>query len=88
VTYRIEIAPAAYRDMKGIPKDAMRRIDAAILLLAQNPRPPKAKRLQGNLRDYHRVRIGDYRIIYRIEENRLVVCVVRIGDRKEVYRNL
>jgi mRNA-degrading endonuclease RelE of RelBE toxin-antitoxin system len=45
VTYRAEITPAAYRDMKGIPKDAIRRIDAAILLLAQNPRPPKAQRL-------------------------------------------
>jgi mRNA interferase RelE/StbE len=74
--------------MKRIPKDAMRRIDAAILLLAENPRPPKAQRLQGPLRDYHRVRIGDYRIIYRIEDDRLVVCVVRIGDRKEVYRNI
>ncbi len=88
MTYRIEITPAAYRDMKGIPKDAMRRIDAGILLLAENPRPPKAKRLQGNLKDYQRVRIGDYRIIYRIEDARLLVCVVRIGDRKEVHRNL
>jgi mRNA interferase RelE/StbE len=74
--------------MKGIPKDAMRRIDAAIRLLAENPRPPKAQRLQGNLREYHRVRIGDYRVIYRIEDARLIVCVVRIGDRKEVYRNI
>jgi mRNA interferase RelE/StbE len=46
------------------------------------------KRLQGKLRDYHRVRIGDFRIIYRVEDARLVVCVVRIGDRKEVYRSL
>jgi mRNA interferase RelE/StbE len=85
--YRIEFTQAALRDLKGLPKDALQRINAAMLLLAENPRPPKAQRLQGNLRDYHRVRVGNYRIIYRIEDDRLVVCVVKIGDRKDVYRS-
>jgi mRNA interferase RelE/StbE len=85
VTYRIELTPAARRDLKKLPRDVLRRVDAHILALAENPHPPGAQKLQGD-EGVFRVRIGDYRIIYRVEHHRLVILVIRIGHRREVYR--
>ena len=84
--YRIEVAPAARRTLRSLHGSAKRRIDAAILILGNNPRPPKAEKLKGRLRDYYRIRVRDFRIIYTIEDDRLVICIVKIGDRKDVYR--
>ena len=84
--YEIEFLPAAARSLRRLPKGAQRRIDAALQMLRENPRPPKAHRLKGKLGDYYRVRTGNYRIIYTIEDDRLVICVVMIGHRKDVYR--
>ena len=85
--YALEFTPAARRDMKRLDRTARRRIDAVLGLLRENPRPPNAKVLNGPLREYWRVRTGDYRIIYTIEDNRLAVCVIRIGHRTEVDRD-
>jgi mRNA interferase RelE/StbE len=60
-------------------------VDAKILALGQNPRPQGAKKLRDR-DNLLRVRVGDYRILYRVEDDRLVVLVVRIGHRREVYR--
>lgn len=84
--YRIEFTPAGRRDFEALTKVMRRRIDIALRLLQDNPRPPKAERLQGKLREYHRVRVVDFRVIYLIEDEKLVVCVIRIGHRKDVYR--
>lgn len=84
--YSLEFTPAARRDFKRLTKDVQKRIDSLLKLLTENPRPPKVKRLQGEFRKYYRVRTGDFRIIYAIEDDRLVICVIRIGDRKEIYR--
>lgn len=84
--YRIEFTAAAVRDFKALDKPMQRRVDKALAILKETPRPPKAVRLQGGLHDYHRIRVGDFRIIYLIEDDKLVICVVRIADRKEVYR--
>ncbi len=84
--FKIEFTPAAARQLKKLPKQAQQRILAVIDILKTNPRPPKAERLKGSLRGLLRVRTGDYRIIYFVENDRMVVCVVRIGDRKEIYR--
>lgn len=84
--YRIEFTAGARRDFEALTKVMRRRIDITLRLLQGNPRPPKAERLQGKLREYHRVRVGDFRIIYLIEDDKLVVCVIRIGHRKDVYR--
>lgn len=84
--YSIEFTSAARRDLKRLPKHAQERIDKVLQLLCENPRPPKVEYLKGKLREYNRVRTGDYRIIYLIEDDRLVVCVVSIGHRKDVYR--
>ena len=84
--YKIEFLPTAARSLRRLGKDAQRRIDAAIQMLREHPRPPKAKRLKGKLNEYYRIRTGNYRIVYMIEDDRLVICVVMIGDRKNVCR--
>jgi len=60
------------------------RIEGAIALLAQDPRPPACRRLVGS--EYWRVRIGDHRVIYQINDDVLVVVVVTVGHRREVYQ--
>jgi mRNA interferase RelE/StbE len=87
MSYRIEFRPAALRDMRRIPKPFRVRLMTAIAALAAVPRPPGCVRLQG-AEGFHRVRVGDYRIIYLIEDPALLICVVRIGHRREVYRGL
>jgi mRNA interferase RelE/StbE len=64
----------------------MRAISARISELADEPRPPGAEKLEGY--DYWRVRSGDYRIVYSIEDEVLTVVIVRVGHRREVYRPL
>ena len=84
-TYKSVLTSAARRSLNSLPRTILRRVDAKILGLCQNPRPQDAKKLRD--RDgLLRVRVGDYRILYRIEDDRLVVLVVRIGHRREVYR--
>jgi mRNA interferase RelE/StbE len=85
VTYAVEVAPAAVRQLRKLPPEARRRIQAAVELLAETPRPPGAKKLSGSSGDW-RVRTGDYRIIYEIEDDRLIVLVVAVGHRREIYR--
>ena len=82
--YRVIIRKSVSKDMRGIPKTDARRIVAAIESLADAPRPQGAKKLSGQER--YRIRQGNYRILYEIEDDRLIVCVVRVGDRRDVYR--
>jgi len=81
--YRIELRPAAARSLRKLDPQARRRVQGAIALLAQDPRPPAARALQG--RPGLRVRVGDYRIIYTVEDDVLLVLVVRLGHRRDVY---
>ena len=87
MSYRIEFRPAALRDMRRIPKPFKARLMAAIAALAQTPRPPRSVRLEGP-EGFHRVRVGDYRIVYLIRDRLLLICVVRVAHRKDVYRRL
>ena len=82
--YRIVVKKSVWKDVKGIPSKDLDRILTTIRGLADNPRPPRAKKLSGQ--DRYRLRQGNYRILYVIEDDRLVVCVVKVGDRREVYR--
>jgi len=82
--YRIELRPAAARALRKTDRDVGLRIQGAIALLAQDPRPPTARPLRG--RPGLRVRVGDYRIVYRIEDDVLLVVVVALGHRREIYR--
>lgn len=85
--YRVQILPAAARALAALPHEAQRRVDAKILSLADNPRPPGVEKLAGEEALY-RVRAGDYRVVYTIEDRVLLVLVVRIGHRGEMYRRL
>ena len=82
--YRIEFRPAALRELRKVDRTAQPRIQGAIALLAQDPRPPASRQLRG--RDGYRLRVGDYRILYTIDEGVLLIVVVLIGHRRDVYR--
>src|SRR5262245_50272657 len=84
-TYRVEISRPAYKQLDGLPPKLARRIAKKINSLETNPRPHGVEKLEGEV-DLYRVRVGDYRVIYSIEDERLLVLVIRIGDRKDVYR--
>jgi mRNA interferase RelE/StbE len=85
VTYAIEVLPAAERDLRKVHPQMRARIRGAVLKLAADPRPPGARALKDRP-GYLRVRVGDYRIIYTIEDDVLRVLVVRVGHRRDVYR--
>jgi mRNA interferase RelE/StbE len=84
VTYAVEVAPAAVRQLRKLDPTARRRVQAAIELLADDPRPPQARKLVGGAGEW-RVRTGDFRIVYEIYDGRLFVLVVAVGHRREVY---
>jgi mRNA interferase RelE/StbE len=84
VPYRIELRPAAARQLRKLDPQTARRIQGVIALLADDPRPPASRPLTG--RPAWRVRVGEYRVIYTIEDDRLVVVVVALGHRRDVYR--
>ncbi|HEX4920793.1 MAG TPA: type II toxin-antitoxin system RelE/ParE family toxin [Candidatus Bathyarchaeia archaeon] len=73
--------------LASLPKTELRRVDAKIQGLAEIPRPPGVKKLEG-VDDLYRIRCGDYRIVYQIEEARLVIVVVNVGNRRDIYRLL
>lgn len=81
--YRVELRPAAIRALKKVHPEDRERIQGAIALLGQDPRPPKAIALSG--RPGYRVRVGSYRIIYTIQDDVLLVVVVTLGHRRDVY---
>jgi len=85
VTYHVVLTLVAARQLRKLDPQARRRIQAAIELLAQDPRPPAAAQLVGGAGEW-RVRTGDFRIVYEIEDDRLVVLVLRVGHRREIYR--
>jgi len=84
--YAICITPSATRDYKSIPEREAKKINIAINELSANPRPTGYKKLS-NLNAY-RIRIGNFRVIYDIDDVKITVFVIRIRHRKEVYRNL
>jgi len=83
VSYRIELRPAAVRALKKLDPPIRRRIQGAITLLAEDPRPPAARTLRG--RPGLRVRVGDYCIVYSVADDVLLIVVVTVGHRRDVY---
>ena len=83
-SYRIEFAKSVRKDFKRIPKSDANRILRKIESLAENPRPPESKKLTND--NSHRIRIGNYRVIYDIEDEVLIVLILKVGNRKDVYR--
>ena len=82
--YRIEIKKSAAKELARFPKKDLKQIISRIKALADNPRPPNSKKLCAE--EKYRIRQGKYRILYQIEDNVLLVYVVKIAHRKDVYR--
>jgi mRNA interferase RelE/StbE len=85
MTYRIELRPAAACALRKLEKEESKRIRGAIALLAHDPRPPGAKSLHD--RPGYRVRVGNYRILYTIRDEVLLVVVVSLGHRSNIYKS-
>jgi len=88
VKYQVELEPPAHRALRRLRKSdptTAARIGAALDGLGDQPRPPGVKALSGNPKGRLRVRIGDYRIIYRIDDDRLLVLVLDLGHRRNIY---
>jgi mRNA interferase RelE/StbE len=87
MTYRIEFTPKAERQFRALPVSVQRRLRKRIDRLAAHPRPRGVEKLEGG-EGLLRIRVGSYRVIYVVEDDRLLVLVIRIGHRREVYRGL
>jgi len=85
MSYSVLLAPPAERQLRSFPSVIQKRLVKRIKALQNDPRPPGVKKLAGK-DDLYRIREGDYRIIYTIQARELVILVLKIGDRKEVYR--
>lgn len=85
MAYSIEFTTSGLKEFGALEKILQRRISERILALAENPFPQGYKKLKAQP-EHYRIRVGDYRVIYRIDKGRIVVVIVRIGHRREIYR--
>jgi mRNA interferase RelE/StbE len=86
VAYRLTHTDEALRELQALPRPIFRRVDARILSLAENPRPPGVERLRGS--QLWRLRVGDYRVIFAIDDAQQVITIARVRHRGDVYRGL
>ncbi|KAF0142635.1 MAG: cytotoxic translational repressor of toxin-antitoxin stability system [Stygiobacter sp.] len=82
--YKIQILKSADKTLRNVAKKERVKIVEQISQLAENPRPFGCKKLRGT--EFYRIRIGDYRVIYKIEDEVLLILVIRIGHRKDIYK--
>ena len=87
MVYTIEFRPAVLKSLKQFPKRDLVRIKKKIEELGQNLPEPNTTKMKGN-NSFHKIRTGDYRIIYEIHDDRVVILIVKIGHRKDVYKGL
>ena len=83
--YKITIKKSAAKELEDIPKKDLRRIVKRIQSLAANPRPHGSQKLSNN--EQYRVRQGDYRVVYCVDDKKFLVDIVKIGHRREIYRS-
>ena len=83
--YNIELTPAAVRQLESLPRKEQVRISGKISALASDPRPPGYAKLKG-VDDIYRIRIGDHRVLYQVKDKVLLVLVVKVGKREEIYK--
>ncbi|WP_130472888.1 type II toxin-antitoxin system RelE family toxin [Candidatus Magnetaquicoccus inordinatus] len=83
--YRIEVSPQAQRQLRRFSRSLQEQFGRAIDSLASNPRPSGCVRMEGQASTY-RIREGDYRIVYQVRDNLLLILVLKVGNRREVYR--
>lgn len=85
VNYKIEITTTAEKSLRKIPKKDIQKIVDAIQILAISPFPEGCRKLKGE-EDIYRVRQGNYRIIYEVIEKKLIILVLKVGHRKDIYK--
>lgn len=83
--YSLEISATAERQLKRLPRRDLGRVVDAIQALADQPYPPGCRKLTG-YRDTYRIRVGVYRVLYSVDRGHIVVVILKIGHRKDVYR--
>jgi len=83
--YSLLIKASAERDLRKLPRSTLERIHSKILDLRDDPRPHGSRKLSGNLEGW-RVRVGDYRILYQVDDTVETIAVVRVRHRRDVYR--
>ena len=86
MSFHVLIDGHAAKKLAKLPKAIIQKIDDAILSLSVNPRPPGAKLLRGKLKEGWRIRIADYRVLYRIDDRAQEIRIFDIGHRREIYR--
>ena len=84
MTHRIFIKPSARRELEALPDPILQRVDRAIVALGENPRPRGCIKLR--VMDLYRIRVGDYRVLYSVDDQSRIVEVASVGRRGEVYR--
>lgn len=83
--YSLEVSATAERQIRRLQRSDQIRVLRAIQALAADPRPPGCRKLAGH-EDVFRIRVGRYRVLYSVADGRLIVIVLKVGDRKDVYR--
>ncbi|MFN8177507.1 MAG: type II toxin-antitoxin system RelE/ParE family toxin [bacterium] len=83
-SYRLLIKTSAVKELESLPQKDRRRIVRRVQALAENPRPPGAEKLTGV--ELYRVRQGDYRVLYEIADAAETITVIKVGNRRDVYR--
>ena len=86
MSYRVEFSRGASKQFRKLPLYIQERVQAKIDELAIEPRPNRVKKLQGD-DNLYRIRVGDYRVVYEIEDDILLIIVIRVKHRSEVYRD-
>jgi len=86
MAYRILYKPSAAAAFDKLPRDIQTRLKPRIQALVENPRPHGVQKLQGQSPPLYRIRVGDYRVVYEIENDRLIILVVVVGNRRDIYR--
>lgn len=84
--YSIIITQSALKELQRLEKQMVRKIERAISSLAENPRPVGVKKLKGNSENLYRIRSGDYRVVYAINDEIRIVDIRKIGHRKDIYK--
>ena len=84
--YRLELSRTALRGLEQLPPQMRERLTAHLSGLTTDPRPLHSRHLQGHLTGFRRLRVGDYRAIYQVDDEQQCVTVVRVGPRSSVYK--
>jgi mRNA interferase RelE/StbE len=86
MSYLITVKPSAQKELSKFPKPAIKKVSIAIDELKENPRPSGVKKLKSTDENLYRIRVGDYRILYTIEDTIQIVDITKVGYRKDIYK--